>query len=151
MAVGVFQATPPRLPISVATPFSQRTAWRALKRPTATSQIPEMPLEKRDRRSHREHRSLPSRLFGRDYLQPSRSCCNRQEMAAAASSRHLSNEIHCMFFWLEHRKRRTASRKMPRPTDCRPPCQRCQPATQHYSSPAMRWRCWLLQECPAEL
>ena len=44
MSIGVCQLMPPRLGISVGLPFlSQSTAWRALKRPTAWSQSPEMP------------------------------------------------------------------------------------------------------------
>ena len=43
IAIGVFQATPPRSPISISLPCSQRTLWMALNRPTAWSQMPEMP------------------------------------------------------------------------------------------------------------
>src|SRR5260221_965243 len=41
--IDVFQATPPRSPRFVTVPRSHRTAWRALKRPTERSQMPEMP------------------------------------------------------------------------------------------------------------
>jgi hypothetical protein len=35
IAIGVFQATPPRSPISIGRPCSQSTLWIALNRPTA--------------------------------------------------------------------------------------------------------------------
>jgi hypothetical protein len=37
MDIGVFQATPPRVPTGIARPRCQRTAWMALNRPTAWS------------------------------------------------------------------------------------------------------------------
>src|SRR6266540_1941036 len=43
MAIGVFHAAPPRLPMSVTPPFSQSTACAAVNLPTAWSHVPEMP------------------------------------------------------------------------------------------------------------
>jgi hypothetical protein len=44
IAIGVFHATPPKLPSDVAMPLSHNTALAALKRPADWSQMPEMPI-----------------------------------------------------------------------------------------------------------